>query len=143
MKTARHQLAEKALSTLVCVSPTHTVFHALQVMAEWNVGAVLVMEGDALVGIFSERDYARRVMLAGRSTAITLVADVMTRCVLCVKPETRVSECLALMTEKRVRHLPVKEEGKVLGVLSIGDLVRARIAEQQFTIEQLESYIYR
>lgn len=143
MKTARQQLAEKVLSSTICVSPSHTIFQTLQVLAEWNIGAVLVMEGDELVGIFSERDYARRVVLTGRSTATTLVADVMTRCVLCVKPETRVSECLALMTEKRVRHLPVKEGGKVLGVLSIGDLVRARIAEQQFTIEQLESYIYR
>lgn len=143
MKTARQQLAEKAFSTTVCVAPSHTIFQTLQVMAEWNVGAVLVVEGECLVGIFSERDYARRVILSGKSSATTLVADVMTRCVLCVKPETRVSECLALMTEKHVRHLPVKEGGKVLGLLSIGDLVRATIAEQQFTIEQLESYIYK
>lgn len=143
MKTARQLLAEKNIHETVSIQPNHTVFQAIQTLAEWNIGAVLVTENNKLVGIFSERDYTRKVMLAGKSTATTLVADVMTRGVVCVKPETHAAECLALMTEKRIRHLPVKEEGKVLGVLSIGDLVRATIAEQQFTITQLESYIYQ
>lgn len=143
MKTARQLLAEKNITQTVTISPDHTVFQAIQTLAEWNIGAVLVTENERLIGIFSERDYTRKVMLAGKSTATTPVADVMTRGVLCVKPETLVTECLALMTEKRIRHLPVKEAGTILGVLSIGDLVRATIEAQQFTIAQLESYIYQ
>ncbi len=143
MKTARQQLAEKALPTLVSISPAHTVFQALQVMAEWNIGAVLVMEGDKLEGIFSERDYARRVALAGKSTAITPVAEVMTPCAFCVLPEIPVNECLALMVDKRIRYLPIQEGGKVLGLLSIEDLIQATMVEHQFAVEQLESYIYQ
>lgn len=143
MKTARQQLMEKPISTAISVPPHVTVFQVLQVLAEWNIGAVLVMEGEMLLGVFSERDYARRVVLAGKSTATTPVAEVMTQPVLCVKADTLISDCLALMTEKRVRHLPVKDGGKVLGILSIGDLVRAGLDEKQFAIEQLESYIYR
>lgn len=143
MKTARQLLEEKQLHHLVSIPSGSTVFQALQVFAEWNVGAALVMENDKLIGIFSERDYARRVVLQGRSTATTRVDDVMTTQVVCVRADTLTSECMALITERRIRHLPVKEEGKVLGVLSIGDLVRATLAEHRFTIEQLESYIYR
>ncbi len=143
MKTARLLLAEKNIHDTVSIQPDHTVFQAIQTLAEWNIGAVLVTENGKLVGIFSERDYTRKVMLAGKSTATTPVADVMTRGVVCVKPETLVTECLALMTEKRIRHLPVKENGEILGVLSIGDLVRSKIAEQQFTIAQLQSYLYQ
>ncbi len=143
MKTARQLLTEKQIDRPISISPGVTVLQALHVMSEWNLGALLVIENDKLIGIFSERDYARKLVLQGRSTATTLVSDVMTRQVLCVRADTHVSECLALMTEKRIRHLPVKDEGKVLGVLSIGDLVRATLAEQRFTIEQLESYIYQ
>ncbi|MBS1156404.1 MAG: histidine kinase [Proteobacteria bacterium] len=143
MKTARQLLGEKQIHHLVTIPSGATVFQALQIFAEWNVGAALVMDEDKLIGIFSERDYARKVALQGRSTATTRVNEVMTSQVVCVRAETYASECLALITEKRIRHLPVKEEGKVIGVLSIGDLVRATIAEQRFTIEQLESYIYR
>lgn len=143
MKTARQLLGEKQIHHLVTIPSSTTVIQALQVFAEWNIGAVLVMEDDKLLGIFSERDYARKVTLQGRSTATTRVHEVMTSSVVCVRADTHASECLALITEKRIRHLPVKEEGKVIGVLSIGDLVRDAIAEQRFTIEQLESYIYQ
>lgn len=143
MKTARQLLDEKQIHHPISIPVTSTVIQALHVFAEWNVGATLVMQDNKLVGIFSERDFARKLALQGRSTATTLVSEVMTTSVVCVRADTLVSECLALMTEKRIRHLPVKEEGEVLGVLSIGDLVRAMLAEQQFTIEQLESYIYQ
>lgn len=143
MKTARQLLAEKPLQHPISIPSGATVFQALQVLAEWNVGAALVMNGDRLAGVFSERDYARRVVLLGRSTATTKVDEVMTAKVLCVRADTHVSECLALITEKRIRHLPVMEEGRMIGVLSIGDLVRATLEEKQFTIEQLENYIYR
>lgn len=143
MKTARQLLGEKQIHQLISIPSGATVFQALQIFAEWNVGAALVMDGNKLIGIFSERDYARRVVLLGRSTATTLVNDVMTSQVVCVRADTHTSECLALMTERRIRHLPVKEDGEVIGVLSIGDLVRSTIAEQRFTIEQLESYLYR
>ncbi|SFN98724.1 CBS domain-containing protein [Formivibrio citricus] len=143
MKTARQQLAEKALPVTISVSPSHTVFQALQVMAEWNIGAVLVMNGNELAGIFSERDYARRVVLAGKSTATTPVSEVMSPCAFCVLPDIPVDECLALMVEKRIRYLPIQEGGKVQGLLSIEELVRATITEHQFALEQLESYIYR
>ena len=143
MKTARQLLSDKQIPHPVSIPSGVTVFQALQVLAEWNVGAALVMENGQLIGIFSERDYARKVVLQGRSTATTKVNEVMTSHVVCVRADTLVSECLALITEKRIRHLPVKEEGKILGVLSIGDLVRATLEEKQFTIEQLESYIYQ
>lgn len=143
MKTARQLLEEKQIHQPISVPAGATVLQALHVFAEWNVGAALVMHDNKLIGIFSERDFARKLALQGRSTATTLVDEVMTRSVVCVRADTLVSECLALITEKRIRHLPVKENGVVLGVLSIGDLVRAMLAEQQFTIEQLESYIYQ
>ena len=143
MKTARQKLAEKALPSTISVSPAHTVFQALQVMAEWNVGAVMVMNGAELAGIFSERDYARRGVLAGKSTATTPVAEIMSPCAFCVLPEIPVDECLALMVERRIRYMPIQEGGKVLGLLSMEDLVQATMAEHQFAVEQLESYIYR
>lgn len=143
MKTARQLLEEKKIHQVVTVPVTATVFQAIQTLAEWNIGAVPIVDGERLVGIFSERDYVRKVMLLGKSTATTPISDVMTRAVLCVRAETTASECMGLMSEKRIRHLPVFEEGKMLGVLSIGDLVRTVIAEQQYTIEQLESYIYQ
>jgi len=123
------------------VRPTDTVLHALGVMAEHEVGAVLVLDDEKLVGILTERDYARKVVLAGRSSKDSQIKDVMTDRVACVTPDRAIDECLAMMTDKRVRHLPVLEHKTVVGLVSIGDLVKATIADQQFTIEQLQAYI--
>ncbi|RXZ43607.1 CBS domain-containing protein [Crenobacter cavernae] len=141
MQTVREILEDKRHRPLVYVGPESTVFQALQIMSEADVGALLVMDMGDIVGIFSERDYARRVVLQGRTSAGTHVREIMTSKVVYVKPEQTIDECMALMTEKRIRHLPVLEDGTVIGVLSIGDLVRATITEQQFTIEQLVNYI--
>ena len=118
-----------------------TVLQALQVMAEHNVGAVLVMDGESLRGIFSERDYARRVVLLGKTSATTLVGEIMTNKVCYVGPEHTVDQCMALMTDKNIRHLPVLEHGAVLGMVSMRDVVRATLDAQAQTIEQLVSYI--
>jgi CBS domain-containing protein len=123
------------------VAPTATVLDALRALAEHDIGAVLVLDGDKLVGIFSERDYARKVVLAGRSSKDSQVAEVMTAHVVCVAPQRTIEECMALMTEKRLRHLPVLDHKRVIGIVSIGDLVKATIDEQRFTIAQLQSYI--
>lgn len=141
MPTVRQLLEQKTERKLVYVGPDSTVFQALQIMAENDIGAILVMEMGDIVGIFSERDYARRVVLQGRTSAGTHVRDIMTNKVVYVGPNHSLDQCMALMTEKRIRHLPVMEDDEVLGVLSIGDLVRATIQEQQFTIEQLVHYI--
>ena len=140
MQTVRQLLVQKR-SGLITVGPDATVFQALQIMAEHDIGAVLVMDMGDVLGIFSERDYARRIVLQGRTSAGTKVRDIMTSKVVYVMPEQTVADCMALMTEKRFRHLPVLEDDKVLGLLSIGDLVRATIDEQQFVIEQLVNYI--
>jgi len=123
------------------IAPDATVYSALELMAAKNIGAVLVMEGGNLVGIMSERDYARKVILKSRFSKDTLVREIMTESVVCVRPEQSIEECMALMTSKHIRHLPVIKENKVVGVVSIGDVVRAVIADQQFIIEQLENYI--
>jgi CBS domain-containing protein len=123
------------------VKPTNTVLEALGAMAEHDIGAVLVMDADKLVGLLSERDYARKVVLAGRSSKDSQVKDVMTAHVVCVSPERSVDECMALMTNKRLRHLPVVDHKRVIGIVSIGDLVKTTIDDQQFTITQLQSYI--
>ena len=124
------------------VSPSTTVLDALRYMSEKNIGAVLVIDMGRLAGIFSERDYARKVVLLGRSSQDTPVRDIMTSRVVCVGPQRTVEECMALMTDKRIRHLPVIEHGELIGLLSIGDLVKEVISEQQFLISQLESYIH-
>lgn len=123
------------------VEPGTTVLEALNLMADKNVGALLVLELDQLVGIFSERDYARKIVLEGKSSRDTPVREIMTTQVICVAPQRSAGECMALMTEKRVRHLPVMEHGSVVGVISIGDVVRAVVEEQRFQIEQLENFI--
>jgi CBS domain-containing protein len=123
------------------VSPTDTVLHALGVMAEHEIGAVVVMDGSELVGILTERDYARKVVLAGRSSKDSEIREVMTSNVICVPMSRTVDECLALMTDERVRHLPVIDQERVVGLVSIGDLVHATIAEQTEVIEQLQQYI--
>ena len=123
------------------VKPTDTVLAALGVMAEHDIGAVLVLDGEKLVGVFSERDYARKVVLAGRSSKESQVREIMTSQVVCVTPDRSVDECMALMTNKRLRHLPVLDHKRVVGIVSIGDLVKATIDDQQFTIAQLQSYI--
>lgn len=142
MKTVR-QLLESKGHSILSIAPTKTVYDALVVMAENHVGALMVMDGETLVGIFSERDYARNVILKGKASKDTLVSEIMTQqdCLITVTPENTVNECLSLINNKRIRHLPVLENGKVVGILSIGDIVKETIAYQQFLINQLESYI--
>jgi CBS domain-containing protein len=118
-----------------------SVFEALRIMAERNIGAVLVTDGDELAGILSERDYARKVILKGRSSRETRVREIMTSDVICIDPSWTAEQCMALMTEKRIRHLPAVENGRLIGVVSIGDVVRAVIDEQLMTISTLERYI--
>jgi CBS domain-containing protein len=140
MKTVQQLLASKPAG-VVTVSPDASVFAALQLMADKDIGAVVVLEGQQLAGILSERDYARKVILLGKSSKEMSVREIMTHKVLCVSPADRVDECMALMTEKRCRHLPVVADKRVIGILSIGDLVKEMISEQQSVIKQLESYI--
>jgi len=140
MKTVRDILKHKG-SDVFSVRPDDTVFDSLQLMADKGIGALLVMDGDKLVGIVTERDYARKVILEGKSSRTSSVDEVMTRKVLCASPERTVDECMALMTDKRARHLPVLEHKQVVGVISIGDLVKAMINEQQVLIDQLQHYI--
>ena len=123
------------------MGPDATVYDALKLMADKNVGAVLVMDANRLVGILSERDYARKVILVSKSSKNTPVREIMTQRVVYVRPEQTAEECMALMTDKRVRHLPVLEDDQVIGVISIGDVVKSIISEQGFIIEQLERYI--
>lgn len=126
----------------VCsVHTDNSVFDAVKMMAEKGVGSLLVMDGDKLVGIITERDYARKIILEDRSSKKTTVGEVMTRKVLCVAPERTIDECMALMTDKRARHLPVVDHKQVVGVVSIGDLVKAMISEQKILIDQLQNYI--
>ena len=140
MKTIHQVLGAKALS-IVSITPDTLIYDALVIMAEKHIGALLVLEGDHLAGIFSERDYAREVALKGKSSRTTPVKEVMSTTVITVSPRHTVEECMSLMSGKRIRHLPVIEDGKVTGILSIGDLVKETIAEQEALIKQLESYI--
>ncbi len=123
------------------VTPDSSVFDALKLMADKNVGALLVLEADKLIGIFSERDYARKVMLKGKASKNTPVKEIMSTKVLYILPEQSIEECMALMTDQRIRHLPVLEGEQLVGVISIGDVVKAIISEQKFTIHHLEKYI--
>ena len=141
MTTVR-QLLDRKDRAVFSVGPETPVLEAIRAMAEHHVGALLVMKGEVLAGIVSERDYARKVILLGRSSSDTPVRDIMTTPVLTVSPETSVEQCMQLVTDKRVRHLPVVEAGRVVGMVSIGDLVKAVIAAQHQQIEQLESYIH-
>ena len=139
MTTIRQILAGKP--DVYSIDPDATVLDALKRLEEKNVGALLVMKGDRLVGIFSERDYARRMILHGRSSKETAVREVMTSQVFTISPEANAGECMVHMTDRHVRHLPVLENGRVVGVISIGDVVRAVIDDLRFTIRQLEGYI--
>ena len=125
------------------IGPEDSAFDAIEMMADKEVGALVVTDGDSLVGVFSERDYARKVALQGRSSRDTKIKEIMTTRVAYARPEQTVEECMALMTDKRIRHLPVMDGDKLLGVISIGDLVKAIIEEQQHVIKQLEQYISR
>jgi CBS domain-containing protein len=140
MKTVK-QLLEGKRHKLISVSPRETVFDALKKMAENDVGALIVLEGERLIGVFSERDYARKIILHGKSSRDTVVHEIMTANVISVRPSQTVEDCMGLMTDKRIRHLPVLEDGKVVGIVSIGDVVKEMLSEQKFIIEQLEHYI--
>ncbi len=140
MLTVKHLLERKG-SQVYSVTPDTPVLDAIRLMAEKHVGALLVMRGAELAGIVSERDYARKVILLGRASADTPVRQIMTSPVITVKPAQTVNECMQVVTDQRIRHLPVVENGGVLGVISIGDLVKAVIESQQEQIEQLERYI--
>lgn len=141
MTTARQVLEAKPTQAIYSIKPTATVYSALQLMAEKGIGALLVMEHDKIVGILSERDYARKVILMQRTSRDTLVRDIMTTSVIYVRANQSTEECMALMTQHRLRHLPVMEGDELIGMLSIGDLVKDIISEQRFIIEQLEHYI--
>jgi CBS domain-containing protein len=140
MKTVAELLRNKPVR-VVKVAPEMSVLDAIKVLAGEDVGAAMVMTGDRLAGIFSERDYTRKIVLKGRSSDATRVEEIMTANVVVVNPRTRTRDCMALMTEKNIRHLPVVDEGRVIGMVSIRDIVGDIIADQDFTIEQLEHYI--
>lgn len=123
------------------VSPDASVFDALELMADKSIGAVLVCENDELVGVMSERDYARKVILLGKASKNTPVRDIMSTRIFYVRPDQTIEDCMALMSNKRIRHLPVMKDDKMIGVLSIGDVVNAIISEKEYLIEQLENYI--
>jgi CBS domain-containing protein len=140
LKTVKEILNAKGYEVW-SITPDATVFDALTKMALKDVGALTVMEGDQLAGIISERDYARKVILQGKTSRTALVREIMSSPVICVRPQQTVEECMALLTGRRIRHLPVIEDERVIGMISIGDLVKSIISEQQFIIEQLEHYI--
>ncbi|HWI13110.1 MAG TPA: CBS domain-containing protein [Burkholderiales bacterium] len=141
MTTAAQVLKSKAEATVYTTTPSASVFDAVKLMAERNVGSLLVMEGKTIVGLITERDYARKIILMARSSKETPVRDIMTSPVMYVRPDQSSDECMALMTENRVRHLPVMDGNELIGIISIGDLVKDVISEQKFIIQQLEHYI--
>jgi len=140
MKTVAELLRIKP-ARVVSVAPSQSVLEAIKVLAAEDIGAAIVIDGGSLAGIFSERDYTRKVILKGRASDTTRVEEIMTPNVIVVTPRTRTRECMQLMSEKNIRHLPVVEEGRVVGMVSIRDIVSDIIADQDFTIEQLEHYI--
>ncbi len=140
MPTVRQLLKDKG-PDVWSVAPDDSVYNAIQEMAKRGIGALVVAENGKPVGMFTERDYARDVILKGKSSPRTAIREVMTKRVICVGPEKTTEECMAIMTEKHLRHLPVLENEQLIGMISIGDLVKSIIDDQKFTIEQLESYI--
>jgi CBS domain-containing protein len=135
------QLLRSKGSEVITITPETSVYEALQTMADKNIGALVVVDRDEVVGIISERDYARKVILQGRTSMKIPVQEIMTKRVYIVNPENTIEQCMALMTDKRVRHLPVLENDKLVGIVSIGDAVKVIISNQEFMIEQLENYI--
>ena len=140
MKTVQDLLDENNRE-LIKIDPNQTVFEALTMLSKYDIGALVVMNGEILSGIFSERDYARKIILSGKSSKETLVKEIMTEKVKCISPHNNIEDCMKIMTESRFRHLPVLEKDKVLGIISIGDIVRETITYQKFIINQLEQYI--
>jgi CBS domain-containing protein len=141
MKSVAQVLKSKPRQSVEAVAPSTSVFDAVKLLAEKNIGALLVLDGQRIAGIVTERDYARKIVLLGRSSRETTVADIMSSPVMYVRPDQTNEECMALMTDNRVRHLPVVDQGRLVGLISIGDLVKDIISEQKFIIEQLEHYI--
>jgi CBS domain-containing protein len=141
MKNVTELLKSKPQRAMVAVKPDDTVLDAIKILASEDIGAAVVVSGGRLVGIFSERDYTRKVVLRGRHSETTKVEEIMTANVVCVSPRAKTRDCMALMSEKNIRHLPVVEEGRVVGMVSIRDIVTDIIADQDFTISQLEHYI--
>lgn len=141
MTTVAEIIKSKSDAQVYSVTPSDTVLSALRLMAEKRIGALLVMEGEQIAGIFTERDYARKVVLLGRASIDTPVREVMTRAVRFVHPTHSAEQCMALMTENRLRHLPVVDKERVVGLVSIGDLVKSVISEQRFIITEMERYI--
>jgi CBS domain-containing protein len=141
MKTLKQLLGAKGRE-VYSIAPNAKVIEALQLMAQKDIGALVVMDGGRIIGMMSERDYARKVILHGKSSQDVIVRDIMTADVITVDPSKTVEDCMALVTERRIRHLPVCEEGRLIGLVSIGDLVKDVIADQEQTIRQLESYIH-
>ena len=140
MKTVQDLLDENNRD-LIKIDPNQTVFEALSMLSKYDIGALVVMNDEILSGIFSERDYARKVILSGKSSKETFVKEIMTEKVKCIGPQNNIEDCMKIMTESRFRHLPVLEKDKVLGIISIGDIVRETITYQKFIINQLEQYI--
>jgi CBS domain-containing protein len=135
------QLLDKKGGKVCSIHPNATVFDAVAKMAENDIGSLIVMDGEALIGIITERHYARNVVLKGKTSPATTVREIMERQVVAVRPEQSVEECMALMTDRRVRHLPVVNDKRIVGIVSIGDLVKSIIGDQKFVIDQLENYI--
>lgn len=140
MKTVKHILQNK-LHAIYSVGPGTSVLDALQVMMDKDISALLVMEGAALTGIFTERDYARKIVLKGRSSQDTMIQEVMSSNLFTINLNSGIDDCMQIMTDNHIRHLPIVEDGKVAGMISIGDLVKFVIEDQKLTIEQLQSYI--
>jgi CBS domain-containing protein len=141
MSIVSHILNSKSDHTVYTIAPTESVFEAVKLMAEKKIGALVVLESNEIVGMITERDYARAIVLMARSSKTTAVKEIMTSRVMYVVPDQSSEQCMALMTEHRLRHLPVVENGKLIGLISIGDLVKDVISEQEFTIKQLQHYI--